>query len=103
MKACDVMVLPYEEVYQSAALLMAMSYGLAIIASDVDSFKEVIRQGKNGLMFKSLDEEDLSDKINTLINDSEMLSKLQEGALKSIASEFSWSNIGLQYKKTLNL
>ena len=31
MKACDVMVLPYEEVYQSAALLMAMSYGLAII------------------------------------------------------------------------
>ena len=103
MKACDVMVLPYEEVYQSAALLMAMSYGLAIIASDVDSFKEVIRQGKNGLMFKSLDEEDLSDKINTLINDSEMLSQLQEGALKSIASEFSWSNIGLQYKKTLNL
>ena len=96
------MVLPYEEVYQSAALLMAMSYGLAIITSDVD-FKEVIRQGENGLMFKSLDEGDLSDKINSLLNDSEMLSQLQQGALKSIASEFSWINIGLQYKKTLNL
>jgi len=103
MKACDVMVLPYEEVYQSAALLMAMSYGLAVITSDVDSFKEVIRHGENGLMFKSLDEEDLSDKINSLINDSEILSQLQQGALKSIATEFSWSNIALQYKKTLNL
>ena len=56
---------------------MAMSYGLAIITSDVDSFKEVIRHGENGLMFKSLDEEDLSDKINSLLNDSEMLSQLQ--------------------------
>ena len=63
MKACDVMVLPYEDVYQSAALLMAMSYGLAIITSDIDSFKEVIRPGENGLMFKSLDEEDLSGQI----------------------------------------
>ena len=103
MKACDVMVLPYEEVYQSAALLMAMSYGLAIVTSDVDSFKEVIRHGENGLMFKSLDEEDLSDKINSLLNDSEMLSQLQQAALKSIATEFSWNNIALQYKKTLNL
>ena len=103
MKACDVMILPYEEVYQSAALLMAMSYGLAVITSDVDSFKEVIRQGENGLMFKSLDEEDLSDKINSLLNDSEMLFQLQQGALKSIATEFSWNNIALQYKKTLNL
>ena len=103
MKACDVMVLPYEEVYQSAALLMAMSYGLAIITSDLDSFKEVIRQGENGIMFRSLDEEDLSDKINSLINNSEMLSQLQQGALRSIANEFSWSNTALQYKKRLNL
>ena len=103
MKACDVMVLPYQEVYQSAALLMAMSYGLAIITSDIDSFREVIRQGENGLMFKSLDEVDLSDKINSLLNDSEMLTQLQQGALKSIATEFSWSNIAFQYKKTLNL
>ena len=46
---------------------------------------------------------DLSDKINSLLNDSEMLSQLQQGALKSIATEFSWNNIALQYKKTLNL
>lgn len=103
MKACDVMVLPYEEVYQSAALLMAMTYGLAIITSDIDSFKEIIRHKENGLMFKSLDEKDLSEKINCLLNDSVMLSQLQKGALKSIATEFSWSNIALQYKKTLNL
>ena len=103
MKACDVMVLPYQEVYQSAALLMAMSYGLAVITSNVDSFREVIRDGKNGLMFKSLDEKDLSDKINSLLNDSEMLFQLQQGALRSISNEFSWSNIALQYKKTLNL
>lgn len=103
MKASDIMVLPYEEVYQSAALLMAMSYGLAIITSDVDSFKEVIRHEVNGLMFESLNSEDLSKKINTLLSNKEMLAQLKQGALASIASEFSWSNIAQQYKKTLNL
>ena len=54
-KACDIMVLPYEEVYQSGVLLMGMSYGKAMVVSDLSPFKEVINNNVNGLIFKSLD------------------------------------------------
>lgn len=103
MKACDIIILPYEEVYQSAALLMAMSYGLAPITSNIDSFKEVIRQKDNGLMFESLNSEDLAQKINLLTTNQLLLEQIKKGALNSIVSEFSWVNIAGQYKKTLNL
>ena len=33
--ACDVVVLPYRHVYQSGALVLAMTYGKAIIASNL--------------------------------------------------------------------
>ncbi len=103
MKACDIMVLPYEEVYQSAALLMAMSYGLAIIASDIPSFKEVIRHNDNGILFESLNSKDLSDKLNQLLEEEGRLQKLKEASIQSINTEFSWSVIAKEYKKTFNL
>ena len=82
---------------------MAMSYGLAPITSNIDSFKEVIRQKSNGLMFESLNSEDLAQKINLLTTNQLLLEQIKKGALNSIASEFSWVNIAGQYKKTLNL
>lgn len=103
MKACDITVLPYEEVYQSAVLLMSMSYQMGIIVSDISAFQEVIDQDKNGLIFKSLDPVDLGQKINSLLEDKALLRRLQKGSINSINSTFSWTNIGLQYKKVFNL
>jgi D-inositol-3-phosphate glycosyltransferase len=103
MKACDVMVLPYENIFQSGVMLMGMSYGLAIVSSDVYAFREVVEHGKNGLLFSSLDERSLAKQLNSLVKDDELMKRLKEGALSCVKEKYSWSNIAASYKKSLNL
>lgn len=45
-------VMPYQDLAQSAALTVAFNYNLPVIASDIDSLKEFIIDGKNGFLFE---------------------------------------------------
>ena len=71
-KASDAMILPFEEVYQSASALMGMSYSLPIIASDISGFREFINNGINGFLFNKNDSIDLAKKINILFQDQKL-------------------------------
>src|SRR5882672_3259099 len=59
LKAADVLVLPYKEIFQSGVLFLAYSYGLPVIATDVGSFREEIVEGDTGFLCKPGDVEDL--------------------------------------------
>lgn len=48
----DFLVLPYDDATQSGPSLIALNYGLPIIASDLPAFKELIDDGINGYLFK---------------------------------------------------
>ena len=52
----DFLVLPYEDTTQSGPLLIAVNYGIPVVASDLPAFKEIITHGYNGFLFKSGDE-----------------------------------------------
>lgn len=47
----DFLVLPYDDATQSGPSLIALNYGLPIIASDQPSFKAMIKDGENGFLF----------------------------------------------------
>jgi D-inositol-3-phosphate glycosyltransferase len=49
--AADVIVLPYRVIFQSGVLLMAMSHGLPVIASDLAPNKEIITHKKHAIFF----------------------------------------------------
>ena len=97
MKAADIMILPYEEIFQSAVLLMGMSYGKVMITSDVDAFSEVIKDGINGLLFDSGNHESLALKVNELLEKPEKIKQIGSAALKTINKHFSWEEIAKQY------
>lgn len=61
--ASDVCVLPYDNIMQSAVILLAMSNNLPVIVSDIPGMLEVVEHGKNGLVFKKGDFKDLSKKF----------------------------------------
>jgi glycosyltransferase involved in cell wall biosynthesis len=63
LKAADVLVLPYKEIFQSGVLFLAQSFGLPVVAADVGSFKEEIVGGKTGFLFNPGDAEDLANAI----------------------------------------
>lgn len=60
----DFLVLPYESATQSGPSLIAINYGLPIIASDIPAFKQHIASGINGFLFKHNSIENLSELID---------------------------------------
>ncbi len=97
--AADVNVLPYRIIYQSGVLLMAMSYGLPVIASDLEPNKEVIRDNENGMFFKSGDAQSLSKRIKDFFDDNSMAKKIAENSVQTIKDKYCWDAIALQYKQ----
>jgi glycosyltransferase involved in cell wall biosynthesis len=64
-KAADVLVLPYNEIFQSGVLFLGYSFGLPVIATDVGSFREEIVEGRTGCLCKPSDPTDLAKTIAT--------------------------------------
>jgi len=60
LKAADVLVLPYKEIFQSGVLFLAYSYGLPVVATDVGSFREEIVEGETGFLCRPGDVADLA-------------------------------------------
>jgi glycosyltransferase involved in cell wall biosynthesis len=65
LKAADVLVLPYKDIFQSGVLFLAYSFGLPVIATDVGSFREEIVEGKTGFVCRPCDSLDLAQALQT--------------------------------------
>jgi glycosyltransferase involved in cell wall biosynthesis len=94
-KAADVLILPYEHVFQSGVLFLGYSFGLPAIAADVGTLKEEIIEGRTGFVFKPLDSSDLAAKIEKYFK-SELFHDLKSrrAHIKDYANErHSWSKV----------
>lgn len=65
LKAADVMVLPYIDIFQSGVLFLAYSFGLPVVATDVGSFREEIVEGKTGFICNPCDATALAGALRT--------------------------------------
>lgn len=92
-------VLPYEQIYQSGVLLLAMSYGRTVLCSDLPAFKEIIRDQENGLLFEGGNPRSLADKIKKIVEQPALLNQLETKANETVRIDFSWEIIA---GKTLN-
>jgi D-inositol-3-phosphate glycosyltransferase len=64
LKAADVLVLPYKEIFQSGVLFLAYSFGLPVVATDVGSFREEIVEGSTGFLCQPGDPAELAKAID---------------------------------------
>jgi D-inositol-3-phosphate glycosyltransferase len=65
LKAADVMVLPYKDIFQSGVLFLGYSFGLPVVAADVGAFREEIIEGKTGFVCSPCDSRDLAKVLET--------------------------------------
>ncbi len=91
--ATDIVLLPYRKVYQSGVLLMAMSWGLPIIASDIPGMSELITHGDNGFLFRSGNPDSLSNVLIEALGDPDARGSAAKKALET-ARTHDWSLIG---------
>lgn len=94
--AADLVVLPYRRIYQSGVLLMAMSFGTPVMASDLPAMKEVVQDGETGYLFHRDDAADLAARLLQALADPTGLQRVQQAADACMRERFGWARIGQQ-------
>jgi len=100
-KAADICVFPSRLESFGLMILEAMASGVPMVASDIASFKEILLDGKCGLLFKSGDDEALSKAIRKLVGDPVLGRKLSQAAFQ-VVQKYSWENITQRYLSLYN-
>ena len=95
-KSADICVFPSRHEGFGITILEAMTSGTPIIASSIGSFREILSNGKNGILFKSEDADALSKAILILYQDVGLRKKISHDALRTVI-EYSWENIAERY------
>lgn len=88
----SIFILPSLSEGNPKSLLEAMSCGLACIGSDIDGITGIIRDKQNGIIC-STNVESINLAIKTLLEDSELRSKISKNARKSIEEGFSLHSV----------
>lgn len=83
------------------AIIEAMASGVPVVASDIGGIQEAIHNNENGFLVECKNIDQLTEKINTLLKDPELLSRMKL-ASRETAKLFDFSKIGLRYKKLLD-
>ncbi len=95
--SAKIFVLPSIRESMPQSLIEAMAREKVVIASDNRGCRELIKDGKNGYLFKVGDYKELAKKIDYASNNN--LENLRNEAKKSV-EHFSWNNV---IKKTLDI
>lgn len=94
----DVFVLPSLNEGMSNAMLEALSSGLPLLATDTGGTKELVTDGENGYVIKMKNASNIAEKIEKLINNSELKKKMGE-ASRQKALGLSWKKVAGEYYK----
>lgn len=99
VERCSFVVCPYTSISQSGIPQTVFVFNKPIIATDLDGFREIIKDGNNGLLFRKSNIEELKTKIIDLVTDRCLLNKLVDGVENFDVNfpEYCWKNITLKY------
>jgi glycosyltransferase involved in cell wall biosynthesis len=89
IQRCSLFVLPSRTEAMGRVLLEAMACRKPIIASNVDGIPTYIKDGYNGLLFKSENVSDLEDKMKMILSNSELSKRLAINGFNEVHSKFS--------------
>jgi D-inositol-3-phosphate glycosyltransferase len=96
LKAADVLVLPYKEIFQSGVLFLGYSFGLPVVATDVGSLREEIIEGRTGFLCKPADPIDLAETLETYFQ-SDLYKELPQRRIEIrdyCYTQHSWDIVG---------
>lgn len=86
----DIFVFPNHIEIWGLAAFEAMASGLPLIVSDVTSAAEVLSDGENALFVAPLRPDQISERVEELMNDSARYLKIAEAGQKFVRENLSW-------------
>lgn len=97
LAGCDVFVFPTLHENLSISLLEACASGLPVVATDVGGNPEVIDDGVEGYLVPAGDSGALTEAIQNMAGNKELMRRMGEAARRKVETEFSQESI---YHKT---
>jgi len=89
--AADVVAIPYRRIYQSGVLLMAMSYGRPVAASDLPAMRETIENGVDGRLFPPGDGPALAATLSDMLAHPGQTAQLAARAQAKVRTQYAWA------------
>lgn len=99
-KSCDIVVIPYEQGYESGVLRYAFSCGLPAVVSDLKEFSEFAKDSVNCLMFRTGDPKHLAERLKVMLEDKSILQKISQNAKKLADRDWSWEKSASKTRET---
>lgn len=104
MGAADIFVLPSLSEGRPNVIYESMLSGLPVVATDIGGNNEIIEDGKTGFLIKPKDSNAITKKINMLLENVGVCSKVGEEARRYILSlGMSWSDCAKRFKSVYEL
>ncbi|MFH1113842.1 MAG: glycosyltransferase [Pseudomonadota bacterium] len=102
-RLCDLMVLPRLDARETRLVtplkpLEIMAAGRPLVASDIGGHREIVQDGRNGILFKAEDVEDLKNKIAGLAQDAAGRRDLAQRARAWVEIHRDWAHLVELYR-----
>jgi glycosyltransferase involved in cell wall biosynthesis len=93
LAAADLVVFPYTHIYQSGAVLLAMSFGKPVLVTDIDGFREYVRDGQTGWLTDTSSATLFAAAMDNALQNVEALADVGRAARRACDTDFSWPHI----------
>lgn len=91
--ACDIVALPYRQIYQSGVVLLAYAYEKPVVATTEGEFLNVIKDGETGLLVESENVTEYSNALNWCIDNFDTAQKFGRKGKEDLSYRLSWEVI----------
>jgi glycosyltransferase involved in cell wall biosynthesis len=85
----DVLALPYIEASQSGVLMIAMTFGLPVVATEVGEIGETVSSTGVGLLVPPRDPDLLADALDRIAEDETLRRSAAENAIRALETQYS--------------
>lgn len=103
LKQIGLLVLPSASEGMPMVLIEAMAAGVPVLGRDVPGVRDVIEDGRTGVLAKSLGVADLAEAIAKLVEDTPRRRQLAINAKEKVAQRYAWDVVLREYRTVLDL
>ena len=90
----NVLVLPSNQESFGLVLIEAWARKKPVICADIPELKELVQNSNGGLLFKTNDEKDLTQKIEEILNDPQKADELGQNGFNYVKNNYTWNKVG---------
>ncbi len=98
LRVTDVLVLPSKEESFGIVFLEGWSFSKPVIGAGIGAIASIIEDGKDGLLFKPDDADDLAEKLTTLISNQPLRQTLGNNGNTKFKENYTWDIVAKKFR-----